>query len=134
MKDMNDNSQDTAGKPLFRVIVAGSRDFADYSKLRAVCDNLLEDKRQTHDIVIVSGGAQGADSLGEEYARERDYGVKRFPADWERFGRAAGPVRNAVMADNADALIAFWDGKSRGTRNMIDTAGKKGLVIRTVMV
>lgn len=124
----------TSSKPVFRVIIAGSRHYADYSQLRDVCDNLLADKCQTHRIVIVSGGAQGADSLGENYARERGYALKRYPAQWDKYGRAAGPIRNAEMARNADALVLFWNGKSRGSLNMKQEAEKIGLPVRTVMI
>lgn len=121
-----DNKQD------FRVIIAGSRTFSNYQLLRDSCNSLLSEKQRTHTVVIISGTAQGADRLGEHYARERGFQLRRFPADWDRNGKAAGIIRNAQMAANADALIAFWDGKSRGTRNMIETAKKKGLAIRII--
>jgi len=117
-------------RPIFRVIIAGSRGFDDYAVLQTVCDNFLSPKKQTHNIVIVSGTAKGADSLGEQYARERGYTVERFPVDWQQYGKAAGPIRNRQMTDNADALIAFWDGQSKGTQNMIIEGKKKGLVVR----
>ena len=117
-------------KSTFRVIVAGSRSFNDYAVLRMACDKLLVKKKLTHHIVVVSGTARGTDTLGEQYARERGYVVKRFPADWQQYGKAAGPIRNRQMTDNADALIAFWDGHSTGTQNMIMEAKKKGMVVR----
>lgn len=116
----------------FRVIIAGTRDFSDYQFLRQKCDAILSSKRQDSNIVIISGTARGADRLGERYARERGYKIERYPADWDNDGHAAGPVRNTRMADNADALIAFWDGRSRGTKNMIETARAKGLAIRVI--
>lgn len=118
--------------PVFRVIVAGSRDFNNYELLKQKCDSLLSQKRLTHSIVIVSGTARGADRLGERYARERGYRVERFPADWYRDGIAAGPIRNTQMATHADALVAFWDGKSRGTRDMIEKAKERNLLVRIV--
>ena len=117
-------------KATFRVIIAGSRGFDDYAVLQTVCDNFLSPQKQTRNIVIVSGTAKGADALGEKYARERGYAVERFPADWQQYGKTAGPVRNRLMADNADALISFWDGHSTGTQNMIMEAKKKGMVVR----
>lgn len=117
-------------RSVFRVIIAGSRDFNDYEVLQTVCDNLLAKKKQTHNIVIISGTAKGADSLGEQYARERGYAVKRFPADWQQYGKAAGPIRNRQMTDIADALIVFWDGYSKGTQDMIMEAKKKGMAVR----
>ncbi len=100
--------------------------------MRDKCDTILSAKRQDSNIVIVSGTARGADRLGERYARERGYEIRQFPADWLNDEKKAGPIRNAKMADNADALIAFWDGTSRGTKNMIDTARRKGLAVRVV--
>ena len=78
--------------------------------------------------LVVSGTASGADQYGEIWARACGLSVDRYPADWTKHGKAAGPIRNRLMAENADALVAVWDGKSRGTRNMIDEARKRGLV------
>lgn len=116
---------------VFRVIIAGTRYFNDYSLLKETSDRLLADKITAgYSIVIVSGGCAGADLLGERYAKENGYSIDRYPAEWQKYGRKAGIMRNAVMADNADALIAYWDGISRGTKNMIDEARKKGLAVR----
>lgn len=112
----------------FRVIVSGGRDFSDYEYLRSSLDLLLQNI--TGQIVIVSGTAKGADKLGEQYAAEKGYAVLRFPADWDRFGKAAGYMRNEQMAKNADALVAFWDGTSKGTKNMIQLAKRYDLKIR----
>lgn len=105
-----------------RVIIAGSRDIHRY-------DILLEMVEECgwNITTVVSGGAKGVDALGERYAEEHDIKLVVYPADWEKHGRAAGPIRNKKMAENADALIAIWDGKSRGTSNMIETAAKHGL-------
>ena len=118
--------------PPFRVIIAGTRSFNDYELLRDSCDNLLSEKQRTHTVVVISGTARGADQMGERYARERGFQLRRFPADWEQYGKSAGHIRNAKMADNADALIAFWDGESKGTKNMIDNARRKGLAVRVI--
>lgn len=118
--------------PVFRLIVAGSRNFNNYELLKQKCDSLLSQKRLTHSIVIVSGTARGADTLGEQYAHERGYAVERYPADWEHDGKAAGPIRNSQMAAHADALVAFWEGKSRGTRDMIEKAKERNLLVRIV--
>ena len=116
----------------FRVIIAGGRDFNDYPLLKAKCDNILADKTATHRIIVVSGAAKGADSLGEQYAREKGYTIEQYPADWNAHGRAAGPIRNTQMANSADALIAFWDGQSKGTKSMINIAKTKGLGVRVI--
>lgn len=121
-------------KKEFRVIIAGGRDYCNYPQLRDTCDYLLSEKAKTSRIVIVSGGATGADALGERYARERGYELRRFPADWQTHGKAAGPIRNRQMAENANALIAFWDDQSRGTRNMIQEAHEHGLVVRVAHI
>ena len=75
---------------------------------------------------VVSGGARGIDTDGEHWAIGSGIPVKRFPADWDDLGKRAGFVRNAEMADYADALIAIWDGKSRGTLHMINTMVEAG--------
>lgn len=64
--------------------------------------------------------------MGERYAKERGYAVSEHPADWDRYGKSAGYIRNKEMAEEADALMAFWDGKSRGTMHMINLAKEKG--------
>ena len=115
---------------MYRVIIAGTRDFSDYDLLKNYCDYMLSKKAESgEEIAILSGGASGADALGEQYAKERGYKILRYPAQWEKYGRQAGPMRNRQMADNADALIAYWDGKSRGTKNMIEEAKKRGLKV-----
>ncbi|RXP46200.1 DUF2493 domain-containing protein [Lutibacter sp. HS1-25] len=82
------------------------------------------------EIEIVSGAYyKGADKLGEQYAAEKGFHIKQFSADWKRYKRAAGSKRNQQMANYAEALIAFWDGKSRGTKNMIEVAKSYNLKI-----
>ena len=119
-------------KKEFRVIIAGTRAFGDYGLLCRTCDRLLAEKRQTHHITVVSGTARGADTLGERYAHERGFAVKRFVPDWERLSTRAGLVRNCEMARNADALVAFWDGISRGTAHMVGEARRRGLAVRVI--
>lgn len=121
-------------KPLFRVIVAGSRNFNDYKLLCSILDKLLANKALTHSIVIVSGKAKGADTLGERYAKERGYQIMEFPADWNTYGKSAGYRRNVDMANNADALIAFRINNSVGTTHMINIAKDKGLLVRAIDV
>ena len=113
---------------MFKVIIAGSREFNDFTLLKNRCDFLLS--MRDEQIEIVSGCARGADTLGEWYAKERGYSVAKFPADWDRFGKAAGFIRNGEMAEYADALIAFPIGRSPGTRNMIKQARDKELLVR----
>lgn len=110
-----------------KVIIAGSRDFNDYNLLCKQCDFLLQNQKE---IEIVSGTARGADQLGERYAKERGYKIKQFPADWNKFGKAAGYIRNEEMAKYGEALIAFWNGESKGTGHMIDLARQYKLNIK----
>jgi hypothetical protein len=113
-----------------KLIIAGSRTFTYYKKLCEVCDQILQDQ---NNIEIVSGAYyRGADKLGEKYATEKGFKLTKFPANWNKFGRAAGPKRNEQMANYADTLIAFWDGKSRGTKNMIDLAKCRGLEVKII--
>lgn len=115
---------------MFRVIIAGSRSFEDYTLLVERMDIILS--RVKDDIEIVCGMARGADTLGEQYAKFRGYKVRYFPANWDKHGKAAGYKRNEQMAQNADALVAFWDGKSRGTKSMIEIARRYNLRIRVI--
>lgn len=78
---------------------------------------------------IISGAAKGADALGEQWALENSVPIKQFKPDWIKYGKAAGPIRNRGMAESADALIVLWDGKSSGTKNMIETARKLELKV-----
>lgn len=109
-----------------KIIVAGGRDFGDFPKLVAALDMLvLPDGRNS----VLSGGANGADDLAERWADESGMTCDIYEADWDAHGKAAGPIRNQQMAQDADALIAFWDGKSRGTKDMIEKAVRAGLEI-----
>ncbi|UZR93470.1 DUF2493 domain-containing protein [Chondrinema litorale] len=110
-----------------KVIIAGTRYFNDYKLLHKYCNHILQNQQS---VEIVSGCATGADRLGEKYALEKSYSLKKFPADWNNLDKAAGPIRNKEMAEYADALIAFWDGKSKGTLNMIETAKNLKLKVR----
>jgi hypothetical protein len=83
---------------------------------------------------VVSGACRGVDRMGELWAQENGIPVHQFPPDWDKFGRSAGPIRNTAMAEYADALIALWDNKSKGTKNMIDTARRLGLSVSVYYV
>jgi len=115
---------------MFRVIVAGSRDFQDYNLLRNTLDYLLQNKFPH--VEIVSGTAKGADRLGEKYAMERGLKIKQFPANWDLYKKQAGYIRNVEMARYADACVCFWNRKSRGTMHMINIAKEYGLDLRII--
>jgi hypothetical protein len=102
-----------------RTIVAGSRTVTEYNLVASAIAGAPWSLS-----VIISGGAKGVDTLGEAYAHLHQLPLEIFNADWNKYGRAAGHMRNEEMAKNADALIAIWDGESRGTANMIETAKK----------
>lgn len=114
-----------------RIIVAGTRTFADYPFLAGKLDSFFAALPVPP--TIVSGCAPGADRLGERYAKDRGLSLLQFPADWRRFGNQAGPIRNQQMGWASSDLIAFWDGRSRGTRNMIGVARTGGLGLRRVL-
>lgn len=120
-----------------RVIIAGGRDFQDFHQLQAKCDRVLSGFRDGP-LEIVQGRARGVDKLGERYGLEAQargcdqWRVTGFPANWNRFGKAAGMLRNSAMAWYATHLIAFWDGQSRGTKNMVETATREGLGHRVI--
>jgi hypothetical protein len=125
-----------------RIIIAGSRTFDDYKKLKTESFRIIRDLAQkltgksTIDkklLTIISGMADGADQLGVKFATEFELKLKEYPANWDRYGRRAGYMRNVDMAKFATeegvdgVLIAFWDGQSKGTKHMIDTARKMNI-------
>ncbi len=107
-----------------RVVIAGGRDITDYQMVVSAVTQSKFDITE-----VVSGGAPGADSLGERYAQATGIKLTIFKADWDTHGKAAGPIRNREMAHYAQALIAVWGGKSRGTGNMIEQARKLNLPV-----
>lgn len=109
-----------------KVIIAGSRGITTMGELHQAMKDAFKGELVVA-TEIVSGGARGVDAIGEAWGRQRGLKVKRFPADWKTHGRRAGPIRNRQMAEYADVLVAVWDGRSRGTENMIATAMALGL-------
>ncbi len=107
-----------------RTIIAGSRDINDEATVLAAAEAAPWEITE-----VVCGGAAGVDSIGAKLARERNIPVKMFPADWNKYGKSAGPRRNREMAEYAQALVAVWDGLSRGTKNMIEEAQGRGLQV-----
>jgi hypothetical protein len=103
----------------FKLIVAGGRDFNDADLMATELSKYTEGL-DSKDLAVVSGMARGADALGHILAKHNGIKVYEFPADWDRYGKRAGFMRNEEMGRFADALIAFWDGESRGTRHMIE--------------
>ena len=108
------------------VAVIGSRTFNNYSLMKETLDKL--------DIkLIVSGGAYGADKLGERYAKVNDIKTRIFLPEWSKYGKKAGIIRNKLIVSNSDIVVAFWDGSSRGTLssiNMAKNSNKQLLIIK----
>ena len=120
---------------MFRIIIAGTRTFDDYALLRKTMCNLFGQVPPSQIEVISGHCLTGADHYGEVFARRNGTQLTLFPADWKKYGKAAGPVRNRQMAEYAAPdgyCVIFWDGKSRGSRNMIAEAKKAG--VKTVIV
>ena len=113
-----------------RIIIAGSREYNNYEEAAKLIDKFIKDVNSSSNVVIVSGGAKGADKIGEEYAARNDLDCVVYKANWGKYGKQAGVIRNGEMAKNADCLLAFWNGESRGTYNMINTAKKRKLKVR----
>ena len=108
-----------------RTIIAGTRTFDDY---KLIMRTMLTIECS----VVVSGEAKGADKLGERWAKNNNIPVEKHPALWEKHGRKAGFIRNCDMAREADQLVAFWDGTSKGTAHMIKEAKRKKLKVTVV--
>lgn len=109
-----------------KTIIAGSRSFNDYDRFEDLMDGVSMFINVTS---IISGLAHGADTMALKYAAEADLPVEKFEPNWEKYGKAAGPLRNSEMVERADALVAFWDGESRGTKSVIDLALRAGLTV-----
>lgn len=109
--------------------MAGGRDFNKYQLLKSTLDSYIA--QQDSEVEIISGGARGADNLGELYAREKGLPLTVVRAKWDLFGKSAGYKRNVEMSLIATDLIAFWSG-SKGTGHMIDIANKAGLKVTVV--
>ena len=129
----------------FKLIVAGGREYDNYAELERLLDKMLVNKIKTHEIMIIEGGAKGADALGRQYAMNRGYMWDTMKADWKDFSvtpcriktnkygdynALAGMNRNQKMADKADALFLAWNGVSTGSRDMMIRAESKGIPIK----
>lgn len=122
-----------------RVIIAGGRDFNNFSLLMDKCIEIIKlNVEDVKCIRIISGGARGADLLGEQFANITHYELSKFPANWDLYGKSAGYCRNTEMAKfavkdgNRGLLVAFWNGKSRGTKHMFDVGKHYGLWVEIV--
>ena len=108
-----------------RILVTGSRGYSDKRAVRAALPT-------GGDVLVIHGGAVGADLLAAEVAQERGLAQKVYYPNWKRHGKAAGPIRNSDMLEDAQPTeaLAFWDGKSRGTKDMIDRLNRAGVPLQ----
>ncbi|MBO5020633.1 MAG: DUF2493 domain-containing protein [Clostridia bacterium] len=120
--------------PTKRVVIAGSRNYTNYEEAKEYIDFCLSDIKKKNNIVIISGKARDADAIGEQYAKENGFNIEKYPADWVKYGRSAGPIRNRQMAQICDFVICFWDEKSRGTKTMIELARKYNKPIKIKII
>ena len=133
LEDMQRSFKDYSLEYGVKLIIAGGRDFDNYDMVREAM--YMVDDVEIGNLTIVSGGARGADLFGERWAKINSVAIEQYLPNWRPGGvydNSAGYKRNALMADNASHLLAFWDGKSRGTKHMIDLAAKKGLGVEIV--
>lgn len=116
-----------------KLAIIGSRNFNDYTLLKEVLYNHYGETRVRQDLYgridtiyafdeIISGGAKGADSLGAQFAKEKNFKLTEFLPDWDKHGKAAGFIRNEDIIKNCDEVLSFWDGLSRGTANSLSIA------------
>ena len=106
-----------------KLAIIGSRSFSDAALISFELDKLL---KSTDIRLAISGGAKGADSLGVEWARSKSIPFKIHLPQWDKYGKGAGFIRNELIVNDCDTVIAFWDGKSKGTLHSIGLAEKKG--------
>ena len=116
----------------FRLIVAGGRDFNAHKLLANKLIKITSEDLKDYIVSIVSGMARGADMMAYDFAIQHQVAIYEFPANWDKFGKSAGYRRNAEMANFSQGLLAFWDGKSHGTKHMIDAARSKKLLVKIV--
>lgn len=102
-----------------KTAIVGSRDFIDYALFKRQVDMVLP-------TMIISGGAKGADALAKRYALEEGVPYVECVANWDKLGKSAGMIRNGTIIELAEIVIAFWDGKSKGTENAMKRARGKG--------
>lgn len=112
-----------------KIAIIGSRTFDDYSLLQETL-KLYKSKIT----LIVSGAAKGADSLGEKWALENNIKTLIFPANWNKYGKRAGFIRNEDIIKNCDCVIAFWDNKSKGTAHSISLCEKYNIPYKIINI
>lgn len=127
---------------MYKIIINGSRDFNNYTYLRLMLkEYIMTNQINPESIEIISGGAKGADTLAIKFAKEYNLNYKVMNADWDKYGKRAGIIRNAEMLTYAISnpndiaiLISFWNGTSKGTKHMIDISNDKGIIVKVMEV
>lgn len=113
-----------------KLAIVGSRTFTNYNILYDATCSILTTKVSQ----IISGGANGADTLAKEFAQEFDIPLVEFLPEWDKYGKSAGMIRNKHIVDSCDKLLAFWDGHSAGTKNSINLANKNNKLLNVILV
>lgn len=127
---------------MYKIIINGSRDFYNYTYLRLILKEYIMTNQINPELIeIISGGAKGADTLAIKFAKEYNLNYKVMNADWNKYGKRAGIIRNAEMLTYAISnpndiaiLISFWNGTSKGTKHMIDISNDKGIIVKVIKV
>ncbi len=117
-----------------RVVIAGSRNFNDYELFANVVGEFLKPILEEYELIIVSGHCSGTDLMGERYGKENGLEVEIFPAEWNKYGRGAGPCRNRQMVAVADFAIVFPHANGKGTQSVIKYAEQKGIPVEIYQV
>lgn len=117
-----------------RIVVAGCRNYDDYDSAKEYIEMCIKNIRGKYTLIFLSGGCRGADMLGERFANENGFNIERYIAEWQKYGKSAGPKRNLQMAKDCDYVICFWDGKSRGTASMIYYAKRLKKPLKVKMI
>lgn len=105
-----------------KIAIVGSREFKNKEFVKTKIRDFLCPNEDT----LISGGARGVDSWAEEVADERKCNKRIFKPEWDKYGKSAGFIRNKLIIDSANYVVAFWDGQSKGTKHSIDLAIKQG--------
>jgi hypothetical protein len=133
---MADESYESYDGLEYRLIVSGGRAVTDVDLVQSGLSEHIAQLASVGNRVtmIIHGMASGVDTIAGNYGRDHNLRIVEFPADWERYGRAAGPIRNKEMIEYGDELLAFWDGKSKGTGGTIKLARRAGIPVSVIPV
>ena len=117
-----------------RILVVGSRTYNNKRNIAKTIDGYISDIKGRKNILIISGGAKGVDSIAVEHSKSKEIETKTFEANWTLYDKKAGFIRNTIMGDTCTEAIVFWDGKSKGTKNMINILERMGKPYKLIKV